>query len=226
MSQTVTIQLQEGLWRVHQEGELIGRFQEEQQAVGYVKWLQRGIEPLGAAEFAAVKKYVSESPCGACARVESGECAECDVAYAMYVPNTEARLLANCRALEAERDAAVQRADAWAQTAAKAMDARVNVEKERDDLRKEVREWLCDTCNTVYPGPPTRGFDCVQCPKCLGNTSPRMWLERNQHRRRADLAEGRLHDLQLKANVIKGNVAIGCMQLKDWLDFANAVLYG
>lgn len=25
-------------------------------------------------------------------------------------------------------------------------------------LRSEVREWLCVRCNTVYPGPPAKGF--------------------------------------------------------------------
>jgi hypothetical protein len=44
-------------------------------------------------------------------------------------------------------------------------------------LRAEVREWLCDKCNTVYPGPPQPGFSCVICPKCGGYTSPRLAVE-------------------------------------------------
>lgn len=35
-----------------------------------------------------------------------------------------------------------------------------------------VKEWGCDDCNTVYPGPPQKGFNCVVCPKCGGNTTP------------------------------------------------------
>jgi uncharacterized protein (UPF0335 family) len=41
------------------------------------------------------------------------------------------------------------------------------------ELEAEVREWLCADCKTVYPGPPTKGFDCVICPKCKGRTGPK-----------------------------------------------------
>ena len=46
-----------------------------------------------------------------------------------------------------------------------------------DTLRAEVREWLCNKCNRVYPGPPQAGFACVQCPKCSGQTGPRVTME-------------------------------------------------
>lgn len=45
-------------------------------------------------------------------------------------------------------------------------------------LRAEVREWLCASCNTVYPGPPAPGLSCVICPKCKGSTGPRGLMER------------------------------------------------
>lgn len=48
---------------------------------------------------------------------------------------------------------------------------------EIDELRAEVKEWLCDACNTVYPGPPQKGFACVICPLCQGNTGPRNVVE-------------------------------------------------
>lgn len=48
---------------------------------------------------------------------------------------------------------------------------------ENEQLRAEVREWICESCNTVYPGPPQKGFSCVICPKCGGITSPRMTAE-------------------------------------------------
>lgn len=38
-------------------------------------------------------------------------------------------------------------------------------------------EWLCQDCNTVYPGPPQKGFMCVICPSCGGNTAPRTTVE-------------------------------------------------
>jgi hypothetical protein len=44
-------------------------------------------------------------------------------------------------------------------------------------LRAEVEEWLCSSCNTVYPGPPAKGFSCVVCPKCGGNTGPKLSVE-------------------------------------------------
>jgi hypothetical protein len=57
-----------------------------------------------------------------------------------------------------------------------------DLESERDQLRAEVREWLCAECNTVYPGPPQAGFACVQCPKCGGATGPRVSMELRQAR--------------------------------------------
>jgi hypothetical protein len=40
------------------------------------------------------------------------------------------------------------------------------------ELRAEVRDWLCEKCRTVYPGPPQPGVWCVVCPKCDGATAP------------------------------------------------------
>lgn len=73
--------------------------------------------------------------------------------------------------------------------AAEAM-ARENVE-----LRAEVKEWACDSCNTVYPGPPQAGFACVQCPKCHGNTMPKGWLALRRADNRAEQAESSLATL-------------------------------
>jgi len=49
-----------------------------------------------------------------------------------------------------------------------------------DELLHDVKEWLCEDCNTVYPGPPALGFDCLVCPKCNGMTGIRLRIE---HRR-------------------------------------------
>lgn len=55
-------------------------------------------------------------------------------------------------------------------------------------LRAEVREWLCEGCRTVYPGPPAPGFLCVICPTCKGLTGPRGLMERRALERQvADL---------------------------------------
>lgn len=51
---------------------------------------------------------------------------------------------------------------------------------EVEHLRREVREWMCDGCNTVYPGPPQPGIWCVQCPRCGGDTAPRGVIERRR----------------------------------------------
>jgi len=40
-------------------------------------------------------------------------------------------------------------------------------------LLSEVKEWECMRCKTVYPGPPQKGFMCLICPKCGGETVKR-----------------------------------------------------
>ena len=53
------------------------------------------------------------------------------------------------------------------------------LKKERDQLLLEVREWLCESCNFVYLGPPRKGAGCVICsqPECGGTTAPRATIE-------------------------------------------------
>ena len=46
------------------------------------------------------------------------------------------------------------------------------LQAENEALRQEVREWLCESCNWVYPGPPQPGVMCVICPRCKGFTGP------------------------------------------------------
>lgn len=57
---------------------------------------------------------------------------------------------------------------------------------EVERLRREVREWMCDGCNTVYPGPPQPGIWCVQCPRCGGDTAPRGVIERRRLEREVE----------------------------------------
>jgi hypothetical protein len=45
--------------------------------------------------------------------------------------------------------------------------------QEVEQLRAEVREWICAQCRIVYPGPPQKGACCVVCPRCGGDTMPR-----------------------------------------------------
>lgn len=50
------------------------------------------------------------------------------------------------------------------------------LEKELEELVSDVREWMCEKCRTVFPGPPQPGTRCVVCPKCGGNTMPKATL--------------------------------------------------
>lgn len=59
------------------------------------------------------------------------------------------------------------------------------LECENAEVRACVKEWLCEQCNTVYPGPPQKGCACVQCPKCLGRTGPRTLMENRKLRSHA-----------------------------------------
>lgn len=62
------------------------------------------------------------------------------------------------------------------------------LEAENTDLLRQVREWLCEACNTVYPGPPQEGVKCVVCPSCGGFTAPSLAVERRRlQRTNADL---------------------------------------
>jgi hypothetical protein len=54
------------------------------------------------------------------------------------------------------------------------------LEAENAELLKEVREWICDTCATVYPGPPQKGTSCVVCQNCKGSTGPRLRMEKRK----------------------------------------------
>lgn len=61
------------------------------------------------------------------------------------------------------------------------------IEEQKDkiaELTAKVREWLCDECNTVYPGPPLSGLACVICTKCHGDTAPRQSMELRRARQR------------------------------------------
>jgi hypothetical protein len=62
-------------------------------------------------------------------------------------------------------------------------------EADLERLRALVREWLCERCNTVYPGPPQKGLKCVICPKCGGMTGPLQWVE--QRKIEAELQQAR-----------------------------------
>ena len=57
--------------------------------------------------------------------------------------------------------------------AAEAADAIEELRRENERLRALVKEWVCHSCNTIFPGPPARGTSCLICPKCGGSTVPR-----------------------------------------------------
>ena len=68
------------------------------------------------------------------------------------------------------------------------------------ELRREVREWMCDGCNTVYPGPPQPGIWCVQCPRCGGDTAPRDTIERRRLEREVERLRRKLEVLAAALN--------------------------
>ena len=64
--------------------------------------------------------------------------------------------------------------------------------REIERLRREVSEWMCNGCNTVYPGPPQPGIWCAQCPRCGGATAPRGVIERRRLEREIERLRERL----------------------------------
>lgn len=88
-------------------------------------------------------------------------------------------------------------------------------EVELVQLRALVKEWLCETCHTVYPGPPQPGFACVICPKCGGDTGPRerMAYRKELAKARADLerAKGLIRELRDASGH-----TIQCWQTANW----------
>lgn len=75
--------------------------------------------------------------------------------------------------------------------------------QENEALKKEVREWICVSCNMVYPGPPQPGFACVQCPGCGGDTMPRGMAKNEALRRKADRL---IEALEMCHTILKGSV--------------------
>jgi hypothetical protein len=63
------------------------------------------------------------------------------------------------------------------------------------ELNAAVREWLCDACQRVYPGPPRAGLHCVICLQCGGNTGPRVTMEKRKADARIAELESRLHQI-------------------------------
>ena len=80
-------------------------------------------------------------------------------------------------------------------------------------LRALEEEWLCDKCNTVFPGPPTAGFDCALCTSCGGPTMPRTLLENKRlEKELAGLRESHesikkiAHDLWYQGGRLRSNL--------------------
>ena len=94
------------------------------------------------------------------------------------------------------------------------------VERERDELIREVRAWACANCNTVFPGGPAYpGLKCVVCPSC-GEVGMRPLLayELEKVERERDELRGRVSELERLVEM--GPVPPACSAE----DFARAVL--
>ncbi len=83
---------------------------------------------------------------------------------------------------------------------------------EVEQLRAEVREWICESCNTVYPGPPQPGVMCVICPRCGGNTMPRPSAEiralKGDNERLCQAAN------ELRGNLLKAEASLAALREK------------
>ena len=119
----------------------------------------------------------------------------CDCGAAQWSDAAE-RLLREIAAQPAESWTAAQRAAGAEQETTRlarevlAADAEVaRLRGEVAALRRDVAEWLCESCRYVYPGPPQDGFAGVSCPRCNGTTAPRTTVERRELA--AQLAEAR-----------------------------------
>ena len=96
---------------------------------------------------------------------------------------------------------------------------------EVEELRALVEEWLCESCNTVYPGPPARGFACVICPKCGGSTGPRMLME--NRKLRAELAsKPAAIDAEEVASILEGALVDDLLphHSPEWVERARAAI--
>jgi hypothetical protein len=93
-------------------------------------------------------------------------------------------------------------------------------QKERDELRAEVKEWLCVQCNTVYPGPPQPGFRCVICPKCEGDTGPKVSMQLRAERQARKEAEEKL----ASEIEVREQLAIDAVTLDEKLSIARKAL--
>lgn len=94
------------------------------------------------------------------------------------------------------------------------------VERERDELIREVRAWACANCNTVFPGGPAYpGLKCVVCPSC-GEVGMRPLLayELEKVERERDELRGRVDELERLVEM--GPVPPAC----SVEDFAGAAL--
>lgn len=77
------------------------------------------------------------------------------------------------------------------------------LQRQLAEVVAEVREWACEKCNYVYPGPPQKGFMCVICPRCEGTTVPHETLKRRQAERQ--LAEAQTLCIERGDALIKAN---------------------
>jgi chorismate mutase len=85
------------------------------------------------------------------------------------------------------------------------------------ELTAEVREWLCDKCAIVYPGPPQEGFNCVVCPKCSGNTGPRKTVLLRK-------AEARIADLEAQVSALKAAGGVPTIDRARLFAIANSLI--
>lgn len=81
------------------------------------------------------------------------------------------------------------------------------------ELGAEVPEWTCESCRTVYPGPPQPSHWCIVCPKCGGTTRPD-----SQSTRLAKQECAHLHDQLTASQAEVERLKQKTKQLEQWRD--------
>lgn len=100
--------------------------------------------------------------------------------------------------------------------------ASAGLEAQLADLRKEVREWLCEKCNYVWPGPPSEGYDCVTCRRCGGDCGPRTLIERRKAEAQLAEARGDLNIANLRLTAAHRELAEAQRQLQEAKELEQA----
>lgn len=102
----------------------------------------------------------------------------------------------------ANRVRMLQRSELWHEAICTAgRDRIMKLSLEVAELRREVREWLCEKCNVVYPA-------CIRCTSCEGITLPRWSVELRR-------AGAQLLKLEAERDLLKAAARVTWIRMRD-----------